>query len=136
MYRPNFTGTWKFSPSRSVLQIAPPDSTIFVVEHAEPTFCLSRAHVIGKTSDTFTIELTTDGKEVVVDRDELHIRAHATGKEIHWSLIPMLSGAKTWARISCGISLPIHHTCWLPRNGCEAIAWTTTTDGCWSGSNQ
>jgi hypothetical protein len=60
-----------------VLQVAPPDSTIFVVEHVEPVFRLSRTHVIGKTSDTFTIELTTDGKEVVVNRGELRIRARA-----------------------------------------------------------
>ena len=65
LVKPNFTGTWKFNAAKSKLQIAAPDSTVFVVEHREPRFHLTRTHVFNGQSDTWEIELTTDGKEVV-----------------------------------------------------------------------
>ncbi len=77
MQKPDFAGTWKFNPGRSVLQIPAPDSSIFVVEHLEPIFRLSRTHVVGETSDTFALDLTTDGKEVVVVRVDRRLRARA-----------------------------------------------------------
>jgi len=75
MQKPNFTGTWKFNPSKSLLQIPAPDSTIFVVEHMEPVFRLSRTHVVGDKSDTFALDLTTDGTEVDIVRGDLRLRA-------------------------------------------------------------
>ena len=78
MEKPNFTGTWKFNPGKSSLQIPAPDSTIFVVKHTEPAFRLTRTHVVGDKSDTFTLDLTTDGKEVDVVQGDLHIRARAS----------------------------------------------------------
>jgi hypothetical protein len=77
MAKPNFTGTWKFNPGKSVLQIPAPDSTIFIVEHMEPIFRLSRTHVVGVKSDTFSLELTTDGTEVVILQGDLRLRARA-----------------------------------------------------------
>jgi hypothetical protein len=73
--KPDFSGTWRFNRSKSRLQIPPPDSTIFVVEHLEPAFRLSRTHMSGDKSDTFTLDLTTDGKEVEFLQDDLQIRA-------------------------------------------------------------
>jgi hypothetical protein len=64
MNRPNFSGKWRFNPQKSNLQIQPPDSSTFVVEHNEPTFILTRTHVIGGKSDTFSITLNTNGNEV------------------------------------------------------------------------
>lgn len=75
MPKPDFSGTWKFNPRKSVLQIPAPDSSIFVVEHREPVFRIRRTHVFGQKSDTFSLDLTTDGKEVTVDRGEAQIRA-------------------------------------------------------------
>lgn len=69
MAKPDFTGTWKFNPGKSSLQIPVPDSTLFVIEHREPVFELARTHVFGGNSDTFSIDLTTDGQAV--------LRAHA-----------------------------------------------------------
>lgn len=63
--KPNFTGTWKVNFQKSVLEIPAPDSTLFVVEHNEPHFRLTRTHVVKDKSDTFSIDLTTDGKELV-----------------------------------------------------------------------
>jgi len=77
MKRPNFTGTWKFNPSKSVLQIHAPDSTVLAIDHREPIFRLSRTHTVGKTSDTFALDLTTDGTEVTVERDNMMLRARA-----------------------------------------------------------
>ena len=76
MVRPDFSGTWGFSPSKSSLEIPAPDSTTFVIEHNEPRFHLQRTHVFGGNSDTFSLELTTDGKTVEVHHAGLSIRAN------------------------------------------------------------
>jgi len=68
--KPNFTGTWKVNLQKSKLQIPPPESTVFVVDHQEPSLRITRTHVFQGKSDTFTIQLTTDGKEVVHKDDK------------------------------------------------------------------
>lgn len=75
MPKPDFSGTWKFNPSKSVLQIPAPDSSIFVVEHREPAFRIQRTHVFGQKSDMFALDLTTDGNEVTIERGEVQIYA-------------------------------------------------------------
>jgi len=75
--KPDFTGTWTFNAARSVLQIPAPDATIFVVDHREPAFRISRTHVVGETRDTFSLDLTTDGQPVSVERGDLQLRARA-----------------------------------------------------------
>jgi hypothetical protein len=75
MAKPDFTGIWKFNRSRSSLQIPEPDSTTFVIEHREPRFRLCRTHVVGGNSDTFSIELTADGEQVVCNHGGLEIQA-------------------------------------------------------------
>ena len=77
MPKPNFTGTWKFNPANSVLQIPAPDSTVFVVDHREPVLRISRTHIVGEKQDTFSLDLTTDGQEVSVDRDDLRLNCRA-----------------------------------------------------------
>ena len=72
--KPDFTGTWKFNPQKSKLQIAAPDSTVFVVEHREPHFRLSRTHTFAGKSDTWGIELTTDGKEFTREEPQRTLR--------------------------------------------------------------
>jgi hypothetical protein len=79
MEKPDFTGTWKFSPGKSSLQIPAPDSTTFVIEHHEPRFHLERTHIFGGNSDTFSIDLTTDGKVVELNHGGVAIRA-----SLHW----------------------------------------------------
>jgi hypothetical protein len=79
--KPNFTGTWKVNFRESVLQIPAPESTVFVIEHHEPHFHLTRTHTAQGKSDTFSIDLTTNGKEVV-RRDgkrTIYARAHWEG---------------------------------------------------------
>lgn len=48
---------------RSVLQIPSPDSTIFVIRHADPAFTIFRTHYSGAQRDTITIALRTDSTE-------------------------------------------------------------------------
>lgn len=62
MTKANYTGTWKFNPDRSILQMPPPESSIFIIEHQEPNFYLERTHVFGGQSNTVSFDLTTDGK--------------------------------------------------------------------------
>lgn len=61
--KPNFTGVWKLNLQKSKLEIPPPTATTFRIDHREPHFHLSRTHVYGKQSDTWSADLTTDGKE-------------------------------------------------------------------------
>ncbi len=64
--KPNFTGTWKFNPQKSVLQLPRvPDSVVGNIKHQEPTIEFARTMVFGERSDTFAITLTTDGKVAV-----------------------------------------------------------------------
>ena len=77
MPRPDFSGTWGFNSGRSVLQIPPPDSLVFRVDHREPLIRISRTYTAGGKSDTFALELTTDGEEIALDRDDLRLRARA-----------------------------------------------------------
>ena len=73
--RPNFTGTWLLDLKRSSLQIAPPTTSTFRIEHQEPNFRLSRTHVYGEMSDTWSIALTTDGTEHSQKNGDLDVRA-------------------------------------------------------------
>ena len=64
MLKPNFTGTWSFNRTQSVLQIPAPDATTFIIEHREPNLHLSRTHVVGERHDSISLDLTTDGQEI------------------------------------------------------------------------
>ena len=61
----NFSGVWNLALQKSKLQIPAPDSGVFNIDHKEPLFHLSRTFLKGGQSDTWSIDLTTDGKEVV-----------------------------------------------------------------------
>ena len=78
MPKPDFSGTWTFNRLKSSLHIPAPDGTFFVVDHREPSFRLSRTHIVGDQRDTFSIELTTDGREVASERDGLQVPARAS----------------------------------------------------------
>ena len=77
MPKPNFTGTWSFNRARSLLQIQAPDATIFVINHREPMLRISRTHIVGETKDRFSLDLTTDGQTVSVERGDVQLRARA-----------------------------------------------------------
>ncbi len=77
MPKPNFTGTWEFNRQKSVLQVPSPDRSIFVVEHREPLFRINRTHVAGGKRDAFMLDLTTDGRESVMERDGSKLVARA-----------------------------------------------------------
>lgn len=82
--KPNFSGIWIFNPKKSSLQISPPTSTVFRIKHDEPNFSLSRTHVFNGERNTWGIELTTDGKEVVQKASDhtLEARLHWDGTEL------------------------------------------------------
>jgi len=77
MPKPDFTGTWRFNRAKSALQIPAPDATLFVIEHREPSLRISRTHILGETQNTFSLDLTTDGQEVSVSRDDAQLHARA-----------------------------------------------------------
>jgi len=61
--KPDFSGTWIFNHEKSRLESDPPTKSVFVIEHQDPNFKLTRTHTRGERSNTLTIEVTTDGKE-------------------------------------------------------------------------
>jgi hypothetical protein len=77
MPKPDFSGTWTFNRDKSRLQIPAPNATVFVVDHTEPALRISRTHFAGDRRDTFSIDLTTDGREVSVDRADVQLRCRA-----------------------------------------------------------
>lgn len=73
--KPDFSGTWRFNPGRSRLEISPPEETTITIVHNEPAFRMVRTHVMQGRTDTFTMEVTTDGKDVLLARDRMTIHA-------------------------------------------------------------
>jgi hypothetical protein len=81
---PDFTGSWVFNAARSKMQIPPPDSAVFTIDHKEPLFKLSRTLVTKGQADTWGIDLTTDGKEVTQKNPGETTTGHLTwdGREL------------------------------------------------------
>jgi len=63
--KPNLTGNWKFNPAKSKLQIPPPDSGVFRIDHREPVFQVSRTFMYSGKPDELSFSRTADGKEFV-----------------------------------------------------------------------
>ncbi len=63
--RPNFSGTWKLDKAKSSLQAPAPDASILYIDHSDPRFRLTRAHVVDGEADLFRIIVLTDGKDDV-----------------------------------------------------------------------
>lgn len=61
--KPDFSGTWIFNPARSGLEMHAPTKSVFVIEHRDPVFKVTRTHTWSDRSDTLTFEFTTDGME-------------------------------------------------------------------------
>ena len=102
----NFTGTWKANFAKSKLQIRAPESTVFIIEHNEPRFRLSRTHVFQGQSDTWSIELTTDGKEVVRKEKErtLYCRMRWQGDALVFSVRIVLPDGEARDRVKYVLS--------------------------------
>jgi len=79
--KPNFSGNWKLNLSASKLEIPPPTSSRFEIDHREPRIRLTRTHVWGDRTDTITVEFTTDGTKTqqVLGESRVRIRAHWEG---------------------------------------------------------
>jgi hypothetical protein len=78
MDKPDFSGVWKFNLGRSSLEIPPPDSTRFVINHREPQFRLERTHTFAGTADFFAIDLSTAGDTVESIHAGISIRSRLT----------------------------------------------------------
>ena len=59
------------------MEIPQPDATEFVITHDEPVLALRRTHVVGEKRDTFSLDLTTDGRPISVERSDLKLRGCA-----------------------------------------------------------
>lgn len=79
--RPDFSGVWKLNLQASHLEIPAPDSGVFRVEHKDPVFHLSRTFIKGGQEDTWTIDLITNGTEVVQEEKTETFRGRLSWKE-------------------------------------------------------
>ncbi len=76
--QPNFSGEWNFVATKSKLQIPVPDAGIFAIDHREPVFRMSRTLIAKGKADTWSIDLTTDGKEAVAKSAGETTRGHVS----------------------------------------------------------
>lgn len=76
--KPDFSGVWNLDLKLSRLQIPAPDSGVFRVEHQEPNFHLTRTFVTAGKEDTWSVDFTTDGKEVVQEEKTETFRGKLT----------------------------------------------------------
>lgn len=75
---PDFSGAWRVDFSQSELEIEVPTETMIRIEHKDPLFHLTRTHKSGDYEDTFSIQLSTDGSESVIHKQDIHIRSKCT----------------------------------------------------------
>lgn len=82
--KPDFSGTWIFNPAKSGLEMTAPTKSVFVIEHNDPTFRLTRTHTWGETFDTLSFEATIGGEEVYqkLGDYEIWMRLFWMGKEL------------------------------------------------------
>ncbi len=104
--KPDFSGTWRANFAKSKLQIQQPESTVFVLDHREPRFILSRTHTFAGKSDTWGIELITDGKETVRKESgrALHVRLTWEGDSLVFDVELDLPEGKGHDRVKYSIS--------------------------------
>jgi hypothetical protein len=87
---PDFSGRWVIDKGNSKLQqpsISSLDNAVVVIEHREPNFHFQRTFTTGGSDNTFSYELTTDGKEGVIQVPgaELHLRLAWEGDQLVYS---------------------------------------------------
>lgn len=74
--RPNFSGIWVVNFAESKLEIEAPESSLFEIRHDDPSFVLSRTHKAKDYEDTFSLEMSTDGKEFNTSKRNIEIRGN------------------------------------------------------------
>ncbi len=79
--KPNFTGAWQVDFGRSELEIEAPASSLFEIEHDEPSLALKRTHKAEGYEDTFSLVISTDGRQVVTHRGDVEIRSTCVWQE-------------------------------------------------------
>ena len=84
---PDFSGRWiidKVNTKLQFLNISSLQRGIVVIEHHEPTFKFTRTFTVTGKDNTFSYELTTDGKEVVTQSggQEQHSRLYWDGDQL------------------------------------------------------
>ncbi len=78
--KPDFSGTWVFSPQKSSLKVPPPTSMTLQIEQKDPQISLVRKQLYGDQSFDWKLDAATDGqKEVVQDSP-----GYSTSSKVYW----------------------------------------------------
>ena len=91
--RPNFTGVWRADFDQSNLEIEAPLFSEFTIQHEEPTFLLSRTHRAEGSEDSFSMRLSTDGRESVITKSNAVIRCRCFWEGAALRFESMIAGA-------------------------------------------
>ncbi len=94
--KPDFSGTWQVDFRKSRLQIEAPTSSVFKIQHNEPSLTLERTHKAEGYEDTFSLALTTDGSETITHKGEVEIRSTCVwqGRSLRFHSRILAHGAK------------------------------------------
>ena len=76
---PDLSGTWRLNHEGSRLEMTAPTESVFVVEHTETHFKLTRTHTWGERSDTISFEVPIDGEE-----HHRKVRDFETWSRMYW----------------------------------------------------
>ncbi len=76
--RPNFSGIWVVNFKESKLEIEAPESSLFNIRNDDPLIVLSRTYKAKDYEDTFSLEMSTDGKEFDTSKSNIEIRGNCT----------------------------------------------------------
>ena len=78
--KPDFSGTWVFSPQKSSLKIPPPTSMTLRIEQKDPQISFVRKQLYGDQSFDWKLDAATDTqKEVVQDAP-----GYTTASKVYW----------------------------------------------------
>lgn len=72
---PDLSGVWHVDFQRSRLEIEAPTSSVFTIQHNDPSLLLTRTHRAEGYEDTASLALSTDGRESVHHKGEVEIRS-------------------------------------------------------------
>lgn len=81
--KPDFSGTWKMDPDKSLFgPVPPPTSMTLVIDHKDPDISVNQSSTGPEGDQNITAKYSTDGKEIVNSfmGSEVKSKAHWDGR--------------------------------------------------------
>src|SRR5215831_11078031 len=78
--RPNLSGTWIFSPQKSVLKVPAPSSMSLKIVQDDPAVSFSRTQLYGDQNFDWKLDIVADGQKEVVQESP----GYNTRSRVYW----------------------------------------------------